>query len=116
MLTAGKAVCKFAILPSCPITIHLSVTTDNLHKQYSLSPDPAAGMDTTSIADFKPEEQPATAAANTLCIDNGTDEADRRTASTFPFFHLPREFRDEIYNLVAMDARTTYSRHRARSE
>ena len=80
---AGAAVYKVAMLPSCPNTIHLGAThRQPALKQYSLSPDSAAGMDTTSIANVKAEDQPATAAANTLRIDDGTDEADPRTAPT----------------------------------
>ena len=65
-------------------------------------------MDTTSTANVCAEDQPATAAANTLRMDDGTGEADRRTAFTFPVFHLLRELRDEIYDLVVLNARTTY--------
>lgn len=80
---AGAAVYKVAILPSCPNTIRLSVThRQPTRKQYSLSSDSAVDMYTTSIANVKAEDQPATAAANTLGIDDGTDEAGHRTAST----------------------------------
>ena len=78
------------------------------YRAISFSPGPAAGMDATRIAKVSAESKPATTTANNFRIDDGTDEADCRTAARFPFFHLPRELRDEIYDLVAVSARTTY--------
>ena len=65
-------------------------------------------MDTTRIVKVSAEDKPAATTANALRIDDGTDEADRETTPTFRFFHLPRELRDEIYDLVAESAHTKY--------
>jgi hypothetical protein len=43
-----------------------------------------------------------TVAVNVLRDKKGAD------AATAPFFHLPRELRDEVYDLVALSAHTTY--------
>jgi len=58
-------------------------------------------MDTTRILNVSAEDKTAGTTANTLRVNNGTDEADRRTAARSPFFRLPRELRDEIYDYVA---------------
>jgi hypothetical protein len=65
-------------------------------------------MDTGRIAKAGAEDEPAGTTASTLRVNNGTGEADRRTAARSPFFRLPRKPRDEIYDYVALSARTTY--------
>lgn len=57
-------------------------------------------------------------ATNGLCDKKGADKVDltataagaatAATFATFPFFRLPRELRDEIYDRIVCSARTTY--------
>ncbi|KAM0711123.1 hypothetical protein Q7P35_001862 [Cladosporium inversicolor] len=50
-----------------------------------------------------------TVATNVLHDKEGADKEDLAvTPATAPFFRLPRELRDEVYDLVALSARTTY--------
>ena len=61
-------------------------------------------MNTTSIANVDDNDTVTAIATNTL--SNGTDDAERTITS--PFFSLPRELRDEIYALAALDEQTLY--------
>lgn len=57
-------------------------------------------MNTTSTANVDAMNTLTATAANTLRINDN--------ANPSPFFRLPRELRDEIYDLVAMDEQTLY--------
>lgn len=48
------------------------------------------------------------AAASDLLIKDPTVKTNRTTAATPPFFRLPRELRDQIYDLVALSENTIY--------
>ena len=61
-------------------------------------------MNTTSIANVDDNDTATAIATNTL--SNGVDDAERTITS--PFFSLPRELRDEIYALAALDETTLY--------
>lgn len=110
---AGDAAYKVTIFSSYLNTMHSS----GIHEEpdqhrfslsLSLSPNPTAGVDITSIAKVGAKDKPAATTANALCIDDGIDEADHRTAARFPFFELPRGLSDEIYDLVTMCEETLY--------
>ena len=73
-----------------------------------LSPDPAAGMNTTNVANVGAENDPTDSTTSMSRIHEATDEADQTTAAIPPFFRLPRELRDEIYDLVALSEQTLY--------
>jgi len=49
-----------------------------------------------------------TADANALRIDSGTNTSGRTWTAATPFFRLPREIRDEIYQLASLGERTIY--------
>lgn len=65
-------------------------------------------MDATSITNVNAEKKPTATVANALRIDDGTGEVDDTTATISPFFRLPRELRDEIYELAALSEETLY--------
>ena len=65
-------------------------------------------MDATSITNVNAEEKPTATVANAPRIDDGTGEADDTAATISPFFRLPRELRDEIYELAALSEETLY--------
>jgi hypothetical protein len=59
-------------------------------------------MDTTSTASSDAEHQPTATIANILRVDDATDKRDRTDTNAPPFFRLPRELRDEIYELATL--------------
>lgn len=64
----------------------------------------------TSMAEIDPVVNATTTIATNVPRDKegGDKENLAITPATAPFFRLPRELRDQIYDLVALSARTTY--------
>jgi hypothetical protein len=65
-------------------------------------------MDAISITNINAEAKRTATVANALRIDDGTGETVETAATIPPFFRLPRELRDEIYDLAALEAKTFF--------
>jgi hypothetical protein len=60
------------------------------------------------MAGVEPMHKSTAVAAPLLRTNNAATEVYRAASATVPFFRLPRELRDEIYDLVALSEDTTY--------
>lgn len=87
-------------------------TTTNTSSKDPIDTHPTTGptitLKTANMAGGDPEHKPIVAITDTLRTEDGPNEEDRTVPGTGPFFRLPRELRDEIYNLAALGEDTIY--------